>query len=346
MKILSAAVAAFCTLAPASVQAASSIVTPGPAFTASDVLTGSGFFGSSISIQSGVLAGFDGGTLKTFDLSTQGSLASVALPGGNAYLANVGTSVFSTFVRLDPTGTSAWVGFTNSGNTDDRIFQVNLSLQTWTHRATLKGNQDLRFFGGNAYVSGLEGGAPSIALLDTTGANNHDVVLGLSGNSAGFDFDTAGNLYYATNTFPAVTAALIRFTSAQLASGLGAGFIPIGSATLLSDLALLSTGAYNVAVDTADHVFFSQNSNGNGQSVAVWNGTVGAGTNFDIVAQGATFLTTTDTDGDVLGGSGALYQPGYGGPGVAKIQAVPEPGSVALLGLGAFLVARVRRRSR
>ena len=344
MKIMSAAFAALSVLLPGSIRAASSIVTPTPAFAANDILTGSGFFGSSISVQSGVLAGFDGSLLKSYDLATHNALFSIARPAGDAYLANVGTSVFNSFVRLDPLGTSAWLGFTNSGNTDDRIFQVDFASGTWTHRATLKGNQDLRFLGANAYVSGLEGGSASIALLDISGTNNHDVVLSLSGNSAGFDFDSAGNLYYATNTFPATTGALVFFSSAQILSGLGAGSVPLSAATILTDLDDDATGAYNVAVDGADRVFFSQNAGFNGLSVAVWNGTAGLGENFTTIAQGTQFLTFTDSDGDVLGGSGALYQSGFGGAGVAEIKAIPEPSATILLATGLLLFARSRRR--
>jgi hypothetical protein len=344
MKHLSAAFAALSLLLPGSIWAESSIITPTPSFTANDILTGSGFYGSAISVQSGVLVGFDGFSLQSYDLATQNQLFSIALPDGNAYLANVGSSVFNSFVRIDPLGTSAWLGFTNGGNTDDRIFQVDFALQTWTLKATLKGNSDLRFFDGDAYVSGLYGGSPSISLLDTSGANNHDVVLSLSGNSAGFDFDSAGNLYYATNTYPETTAALVKFTSAQIASGLGAGSVPISAATLLSDLGESSTGAYNVAVDGADHVFFSHNAGFEGLSVGVWNGTAGVGLNYTVLALAEYFLTVTDTDGDVLGGTGALYQSGYGGAGVAQIKIVPEPSSGMLLVAGLLCFGRSRRR--
>src|SRR5207253_1198884 len=118
-------------------------------------------------------------------------IKSIALPS-DPYFSNF--SAFNSFVRIDSLGTSAWLGFTKANNADDRIFQVNLANGTWTQKATLAGNMDLRFFGNSAFVSGLQGGSPNIALLDTSGTNNHDVVLTLSGNSAGFDFDSSGNL--------------------------------------------------------------------------------------------------------------------------------------------------------
>jgi len=175
----------------------SAILTPMPAGerTATDILTGAGYFvGFDVSGDS--VVGWASGSLKQFDKSSGAVLADLGAPSGY--------SGYNSFVRMDPSGNSAWAAFTvYDGTNDDRIYQVDISTGTWTHEATLACNFDLEFSGGNAYVSGLNSGNWSdptcIWQLDTSGADNHDKIVEMSGNSAGLAFDASGNAYYASN---------------------------------------------------------------------------------------------------------------------------------------------------
>lgn len=55
----------------------------------------------------------------------------------NTYMSQGG--VWANFVTPDPSGQSFWVGFAVDGNSDDRIYQVDLD-GNWTQKATLMGN--------------------------------------------------------------------------------------------------------------------------------------------------------------------------------------------------------------
>lgn len=253
-----------------------------------------------------------------------------------------GYSGWNSFVRSDGAG-GAYVGFTVSGNTDDRIYHVD-SSGTWSHVATMAGNYDMEIHGGNLYVSGLNStdwsDPSSIWLLDTSGSNSHDLIVEMSGNSAGLAFDSSGNAYYASND-----NLLYRWDAAAIAGAIGSGNLTYADGTKLADL---EHGAYDITVDAAGHVIF--NGNGSYAYNAIWNGTPGDGYNYDYIGIGAgsygNWLAFLDAEGDVTAvGGGALYQADFYYNGIAEVNAVPVPAAVWLLGSGFLGLVGIRRRT-
>lgn len=273
------------------------------------------------------------GSLKVLD-NTSGTVVS-------DWGTPVGYSGWNSFVRSDGAD-GAYVGFTVSGNTDDRIYRVD-SSGTWSHVATMAGNYDMELYGGNAYVSGLNStnwsDPNSIWLLDQSGSNNHDLIVQMSGNSAGLAFDGSGNAYYAS-----YDNLLYRWDASAIAGASGASHLTYADGTKLADLEL---GAYDITVDAAGNIIF----NGNGAYAynAMWNGIAGDGYNYDYIgiANGpyGDWLSFLDAEGDVTAvGGGALYQADFYYMGIAEINAVPVPTAVWLLGSGLLGLVGIRRR--
>lgn len=327
-------------------------VDPAPGYTAAEVAPSNSFGGFDAS--GGSLIGFANGSLDLFDLA--GNLEkSLGVP--TDYFAAHSGSVFNGFVRFDPSGSSAWVGFTVGGNVDDRIYEVGLASGAWTHRATLPGNYDLDFSGANVFVSGLNNTTFSppngIWLLDTSGGNNHDLVASVDGFSAGLAFDATGNLYYATNEFDLVTftstGRLVEFSAAQVASAIGGSSLLLEDGTKLADL---PAGAFDTAVDGAGNIVFDFN--GPPSAIGVWNGTLGDGANFVTLATGnqppfGNFLTYLAPLGDITQPGGSVLVGDFNFSGLARVAAVPEVKTLtlaSLAGLGTVFIARRRVRGR
>lgn len=320
----------------------SAFVAPAPGYAAEDVAT-TQYFGG-FDLFGNEIVGFAGGSLGVYDLA--GTLVN-GLGNPADYFAAYSGNVFNSFVRLDPTLSSAWVGFSVIGNLDDRIYQVDFATGVWSQRAVLGGNYDLEFFNGTPFVSGLNSSSffdPNrIWLLDTSGLNAHDLIADVGGLSAGLAFDSDGNLYYGASdldfsTFQ-TTGQLLMYTASQVAGAIGGSSLSRGDAILLSDL---PGGGFDTDVDDANNVLFTFNG-ASAHVLGVWNGTPGAGENFVILAKGSVpdsgnFLTYVDSEGDVFSHGGAAYVADYGFPGVARVTAVPEASSFVLAALACALV--------
>jgi len=314
-------------------EADSAFFAPEPGYQANDILITVSFSGYE-AYGSNVI-GWAGGSLKTYSKNGTQTNDFGSPPDYSDYWNN--------FVKLDPSGDSAWVGFSVSGNTDDRIYQIDLSSGTWNYRATMAGNFEIEFSGGNPYVSGLNStnwsDPSSIWLLDVSGGDNHDLIVSIGGYSAGLGFDDLGNLYYATNGISGGNI-LIQYTATQIANAIGTESLSLSEATKLSDI---DGGAYDIDVDDASNVLY----NANGGAIipsytAVWDGNTGSGTNYDLIGTGkgkwGDWFSFMDTEGDVTT-SGSLYQADFYFNGIAEV-AVPEPATIALLGIGGLLLRR------
>jgi hypothetical protein len=324
-------------LAISTISKADSIFfAPEPGYQANDILT-TVYFNNGYDAYGSNVIGWAGGSLKIY--GKNGTLTNDF--GGPPGYSN--SNCWNSFVKLDPSGDSAWVGFTVSGNTDDRIYQIDLTSGTWNHIATMAGNFEIEFSGGNPFVSGLNStnwSAPSsIWLLDVSGGNNHDLIASIGGYSAGLGFDDLGNLYYATNGISGGNI-LIQYTATQIANAIGTESLSLSEATKLSDI---DGGAYDTDVDDAGNVLY----NTNGGAVipsytAVWNGNTGGGTNYDLIGTGkgewGDWFSFMDTEGDVTA-SGSLYQADFYFNGVAEVT-VPEPATMVLLALGGLLISK------
>jgi hypothetical protein len=174
----------------------SQYLNPAPNVKTKDILTQHDKI-SSFTVKDTLLFALDGDTLRVFNLNN--NLQINKLPAPDDYKA------FPTFVSMQPDGHALWIGYTVSGNTDDRIYSIDLKSGQWKPVATLAGNYDLQFRGDHILVSGLNsthwGDPNAIFLLDTTGTNLHRKIIETGGSAAGFAIDKAGNLFFATSSF-------------------------------------------------------------------------------------------------------------------------------------------------
>lgn len=286
------------------------------------------------------------GTLKRFDVNNGGQLADLGAPAGY--------SGFTSFVRRSPDGNSVWVGFTVSGNTDDRIYEVtNLdTTPVWNLRATVAGNYDLAFRGNEAFITASDFVNNTIYWLDAANSYNAVSFATAGSFSAGLAF-SATDLFYATSGFGS-GQTLIQFDDTQLTNFLAnpGAWVPlgIGDATTLATLPG-SAGGTSIFVDAADNVYFAVNDFSAfptvDSSLLKWDGVIGTGANYELIG-----VNTDDASFGVLDGigiidsDGNLYLASFGENGIAQI-GVPEPGTYGLiLGLALMLpaVRRLRRK--
>ena len=339
IKFLMAAMLSMLLFFPAAGMADSTFFDPMPGYAANDILTGVNFggydtFGSSV-------VGWGNDSLNVYN-KTGGVTNTLGTPSGY--------SGWNSFVRLDPSGNSAWVGFTTSGNTNDRIYQVDFTTGTWTYKATMASNFDMEFYGGNPYVSGLNSTGwndpTSIWLLDTSGSNIHDKIVEIRGNPAGLAFDGSGNAYYATYDGYGSAGEMFRWDAADVLGAVGAGYLAIGDGTKLSDI---EQGAYDIDVDDAGNVLFNGN-DGYYSYTALWDGTEGDGDNYDYLGvgnpseAGYNWFGFIDSEGNVTQVDGGfLYQTDSSPYGIAEVNAIPIPGAVWLLGSGLLALIGISR---
>jgi len=290
---------------------------------------------------------FSGGNLYITDLDGNG----MTIPDGDKPMLI--DNSFNSFTTFDSSTNSVWVGFTG-GDADGNIYSIDLNAganqYNWTLQATLGGNYATRITGGNVFVSGTNGGSGNgIWLLDTSGNNAHDLIIDVGGNSGGFDFDSAGNLYYGSadviNPAPyEADGELLSFDADDISSILIAiendqSFTSLtrGDGILLADLPDASS---SVAVDGDDNVYFTIT--GSTNVVAVWDGNTGASENYDTVAEMDNFPGGVDAEGNPLTG-GTLYVNDIGFSS-HLVAVVPEPASASLLMLGGLGFLGWRRR--
>lgn len=326
-------VASVLTAAAASGWADSGICVPESGYQAVDRLAGR--WPSVFAIESSRAVTFDtfaglewidlGGNTIVADWGTPDDYLSMYTDPWTGYI-----DVWPSFITPDPLGDSLWVGFTVTGSTDDRIYHVD-SSGNWDHRATLAGNYDLEFSGGNAFVSANPGAACSpyepwnkLYLLDTTGNNKHDIIADIGGYSVGLGIQSTGDIcfgtYYLTgdsDPFGPADDAMYRFSAAQIASAIGPGQLSLNDA---EELFTLEAGPYDVDVDAGDHLVFSTNTYGVGSWVSVWD--EGSEADPMVIAHSAhdsSWFTALGVAGDVLETGGAAFALDWYHDGIAQI---------------------------
>lgn len=222
----------------------------------------------------------DGDTIFCLNMLTGQEENKFGIPAGyeNAY---------ASFITIAPDGQTIWAGYTVFGNTDDRIYSIDVESGEWELQAKLPGNFDLEFWNDSLLVSGLNSTdwtAPaSIFLLDTTGQNNHRQVIEIGGYATGFTVDAFGNLYSGTS-FLLESNAIFRWEGADLADIFefsGDSVLIIGDGQILTEL---PAGANDCDMDASGKLIFSFNDFSSHKVLAQLNEISGKGLNYDTLA--------------------------------------------------------------
>jgi len=265
-------------VAIAQISLGQSYLNSGVGYKAEDVLSSYATF-STYDVHGNYIYGNDGDTIRRFNRETGEEIAKYGKP--ESY------SAFPSFLNVSPGGEYIWAGFTVSGNTDDRIYLIDINDGTWSQVGTLPGNFDLEFLNESILVSALDTSDTetpvSIYSLDTTGENNHREIIELKGNSAGLAVGKEGNVYYGSTD----SEAIYQWDSTAVANVLdNSGVTPltVSEATKLTDL---PAQPYDCEIDEANNLLFSFNPFSSDKVMALWNDNSGEGHNFDT-------LTTTD----------------------------------------------------
>ena len=283
----------------AFIVSAQSYLNPSTGFKAKDILPDYELF-SAFDVFGDLVYANDGDTIYCFNMETGQEV--------NKYEVPAGYTAWPSFVTISPDGNTLWAGFTNSGNTDDRIYSIDVHTGIWELEAQLSGNFDLEFMNGKILVSGLNSSdwedPTCIFILDTTGANNHQKVIDIGGSSAGLATDTCGNVYYGTYfVLTSGDPVIYRWDSAEVAAAItsgGSDTLTIEDGTKLTDLPY---GAYDCEVDAGGNLIFNFNSFSSDKILAIWNGNEGDGYNYDTLAStsdGMDWFTMIKSEGNVL----------------------------------------------
>ncbi|PIE88289.1 MAG: hypothetical protein CSA04_02695 [Bacteroidetes bacterium] len=266
---------------------------------------------SAFDVHGDLLFGYDEQGLHALSLTTGEEL--YVIPPPPNYLC------FSSFLSIDETGQYAWMGFTVTGNDDDRIYTCNLSTQQWEQQAVFACNFDMERRGDHILISGLNavpGAAPNgIYILDTSGNNDHIKLIETGGSSAGLAVDSEGNIYYASFFYD--QDMILKWDSADIEEVITGGSAPL-TPEEAETISLLPAGSYDIDCDNADNIIFNCNDYVNGSFVGVWDGTTGNGEHFFKTATTTEFLTMLSVNDNVNAGN-TFYCIGFSTP-VASIQ--------------------------
>ncbi len=198
-------------------------------------------------------------------------------------------------------------------------------------------------FNQDTYISRFVENTPHT--YGTTGLGLHDSLVRTVGNSASVTVDNQGNVYYASYA----ASALYKWSAAQIVSvtddilnNEADEFLTIADATLLLDIP--GTG-YGITADDAGNIFMSVNNFEGGPQVLMWNEELGS--SYEVIAtldpsQYFGFFGDLSIDGDFLAGDSLYGQFGWQNP-ITEITYVPEPATIAILGLGGLLLRRRRK---
>jgi len=223
---------------------------------------------------------------------------------------------FPSFLCLSPDESTLWAGYTDMDNVDARIYSIDVESGTWSLAARMPSNFDLAFWGDSILVSGLNSAdfntPNAIYVLDTTGGDQHRMIVETGGSSAGLAVDSHNNLYFGSSSFTDPNA-LYRWDSAQVAAVVGSpGTAPLQLADALK-LSDLPTGAYDCEVDAGDNLVFNMNTWGGTQVIGRWDNVPGDGSNYDTLATSSDWLGLLKSRGDysVPAAGNSLFTMGY-----------------------------------
>ncbi|MEN8202089.1 MAG: DUF4465 domain-containing protein [Bacteroidota bacterium] len=216
----------------------------------------------------------DGDSIHVLDAGTGEEIGKYGEP------ADYTVSNYASFLTVSPDEKSIWAGYTSDGNADDRIYCIDMESGAWSLKAKFPGNYDLIFWKDSILVSGLNsstwGDPNGIFVLDTSGMDQHRLILEVGGNSAGMALDTLKNLYYGTS-YSMDPNAIYRWNRADLEAVIetpGSDTLQISDGVKLSDV---PAGVSDCEIDAGFNLVFTMNLFGSPKVLAMYNGTWAGG---------------------------------------------------------------------
>ncbi len=312
----------FLMIASIGLLFATESITPGDGYSAVDVLTDYAF--NNVNYTDGIYyangSGADGVSYANIYSELNGLENTLGYPVAyyDSCQANE-LSIFCSFVAKDPVENRVWVGFTSTGNADDRIFTVDIDTKEWTEVMSVPGVMDIEFYNDNIYVSAAASFSDphTIYMIDTTGTASLVKIIEVGGYGCGFGIDTSGAVVCAS--YSGSNEKLFRWSADNIDSVYSSGFLTSADAEILS---ALSAGGADTDVDDAGNIIYAYNDYSNGSAVDMWNGTVGDADNSVRLATGCgtygNWFAGIACDGDVTQG-GALIVYDYYVYGFTKI---------------------------
>ncbi len=211
----------------------------------------------------------DGDTIHLVNANTGEALRKYGEP------ADYQGANYASFLTIPPDEKTIWVGYTSDGNADDRIYSIDMESGLWTLKAKFPGNYDLIFWKECILVSGLNsatwGDPNGIYLLDTSGMDQHRLIVEVGGNSAGMAIDSSENLYYGTS-YSLDPNAIYRWGRADLEAVLesqDAAPLQISDGQKLTDV---PAGISDCEIDEGFNLIFTMNLFGSPKVLALFNG--------------------------------------------------------------------------
>jgi len=211
----------------------------------------------------------DGDTIHVVNAKTGEALRKYGKP------ADYQVANYASFLTISPDEKTIWAGYTSDGNADDRIYSIDMESGVWTLKAKFPGNYDLIFWRDSILVSGLNsatwGDPNGIYLLDTSGMDQHRLVVEVGGHSAGMAIDTLKNLYYGTS-FSVDPNAIYRWYRADLEAVIetaGAAPLQLSDGQKLTDV---PAGISDCEIDEGFNLIFTMNLFGSPKVLGMWNG--------------------------------------------------------------------------
>ena len=242
---------------------------------------------------------YSSGYIKGLDAKTKNEVySSNKLEIDSHYLA---------FISIDKENNSLYYGLTVGGNTNDRIYKLNLQTKEWTLLTTLACNFDGEVHDGQLYVSGLgysDWNTPekinynSIWLINTSLENNRQQIIQIAGNSTGFCFSPEGDIICGEYSLSG-TYRTYRWKAEKVKNAIDNKLLlTAGDAEILSDM---DCGMYDCACTKSGDIYWNLNNFMDDKCIVKWNGVIGASKNYEIVAsQSSGWLGMIQTDGDLL----------------------------------------------
>ncbi len=252
---------------------------------------------SAFDVGSETLYGTNGDTIFAIHLGTGLEI--------ETYIKPEGYEAYSGFLTLSPSEEELWAGYTVDENADDRIFRIDIASGEWNMAATLPGNMDLVFLNDSILVTGLDTSVQenpcALFVLDTTGTDHHRKIIETGGFSTGLAVDSTGTTYMGT-AFLSQPNGLFRWSGDTVLSLLNqpdTAHLTLEDADRLSDL---PASVWDCELDAAGDLLFTFNDFMAYKVLALWDGTSGAGFNFDTLAVatgGTDWLNYIRADGSV-----------------------------------------------